>query len=63
MELGVLERVGQLPEWHDQGQRKRGAYVYALNVVCPKLGDRVRDGVRRARDRLAEGPSPLECSS
>jgi hypothetical protein len=48
--LGVLDRVDQLPDWTDrttgEAQRKRGAYVYRLNVRLRGLGQRALEAIR-----------------
>ncbi len=57
VDLEVLRRVGQLNEWHDEeeGAPRRGAYVYALNVTCRKLG-------QLARRTTAEASRPLHAA-
>ena len=58
--LGVLHRVGQLADWWDpagEPHRKVGAYVYALNVRCRRLGERLNVALRRVRDHLGRTPS------
>lgn len=55
--LGVLHRVGQLADWWDpagEPQRKVGAYVYALNVHCRRLGERLEVALHRARNHLSD---------
>ena len=66
MELGVIERVGQLDRWMDttpggERVRKLGAYVYSLNVRCRKLGDRALSTLRRGASGLAGASSPSKC--
>ena len=60
--LGVLDWVGQLRPFDDNGQRKQGAFVYALRIRFRTLGDHLEDALHRARVRLARGPSPMSAA-
>jgi hypothetical protein len=52
VELGVLRRTGQLPDWTDPNAdgtqaliQKSGAYLYALNVTIREIGARALEGL------------------
>ena len=66
VDLGVLDRVGQLDPWMDRraeggAMRKVGAYVYSLAVTCRTLGDRALSTLRRGSSGLAGASSPSKC--
>lgn len=48
VDLGVIQRVGQLKGWRDEeNAHRRGADVYSLNVTCRKLGQLAERSTRR----------------